>query len=942
MEAVIEATLTRTTCPYCGVGCGVKVTTGLPAGQADSGPRGLSLTIAGDTEHPANYGKLCGKGQDLPNTLQTGDRLLNPSINGKSVPWSKALSHIAEQFQSIIDEYGRESIAFYVSGQILTEDYYVANKFVKGYLGTANIDTNSRLCMASTVAGHKRAFGSDAVPGCYEDIDTAEVILLVGSNMAWCHPVLYQRIRAAKEKRPSLQLIVIDPRQTASLEIADTHLALNADTDIDLFNGLLNHIASGNHLNKRYIENHTEHFDKALTAASMSIDEVSRSTGIAVQSLADFYQLFSQTEKVITVFSQGVNQSARGADTVNSIINCHLATGRIGKPGMGPFSVTGQPNAMGGREVGGLANMLAAHMDIDNQEHQKLVQTFWNSPRIATQPGQKAVDLFKAIKNGNIKAVWIMATNPVDSMPQANQVAAALAECPLVIVSDVVKQSDTQSFAHVRLPALAWGEKDGTVTNSERRISRQRAFLKPCGNSKPDWWAICEVAKRLGYESSFTYHSAAEIFREHAALSAFKNNGQRDFDIGAVARLSDADYQTMTPFQWPHRGQHPVASKRLFTDGKFFTQSGRAQFIPIPAITPTEHSARFPLILNTGRIRDQWHTMTRTGTSTKLSSHLAEPYIEIHPVDASHYGIADADIVQMSSNDEHVLLRALITHRCQLGTVFSPMHWTNQFSSLARINTLVSSTVDPVSGQPASKSQRVSIKKAHMNHYGFAVFHEQMQETIQPYIHNTSTYWAIAKCESGWRVEFSGTSTPQQIARGLQNLLNQHLSKTTQIEPVTSVDCSKQIYRFAYFDKSTLLAVFYISPQPVPLERHWASTLLTERYSAADRSRILSATPAASESSVGAIICTCFMVGSHQIRQASIDHDNCSVNKIGQLLQAGTNCGSCRSEIASLLRQTGPGSEGIELESHMQGVKLPTKSLEKSHQASVRKTYVNP
>ncbi|TIW57226.1 MAG: nitrate reductase, partial [Mesorhizobium sp.] len=459
---------------------------------------------------------------------------------------------VASTFSQTIAEHGPDAVAFYVSGQLLTEDYYVANKLMKGFVGSANIDTNSRLCMASSVAGHRRAFGSDTVPGCYEDLELADLIVLVGSNLAWCHPVLYQRIAAAREKRPGMKIVLVDPRRTMTADIADQHLAIAPDGDTALFSGVLAHLAKNDALDRAYIAEHTSGFEETLAAiASLDLAGIATATGLSEDELSHFYALFAATEKTVTVYSQGVNQSSQGTDKVNAIINCHLATGRIGKPGAGPFSVTGQPNAMGGREVGGLANMLAAHMEIENPAHRARVRRFWNAPAMAANPGLKAVDMFRAVADGRVKALWIMATNPVDSMPDADAVEAAIKACPFVVVSDVLASTDTVRHAHVSLPATAWGEKDGTVTNSERRISRQRAFLPAPGEARPDWWIVAEVAKRMGFAEAFAHAGPGEIFAEHAALSGYENDGARDFDIGAYAGINAEGYEDLAPFQWP-------------------------------------------------------------------------------------------------------------------------------------------------------------------------------------------------------------------------------------------------------------------------------------------------------------------------------------------------------------------------------------------------------
>ncbi|MEM9105589.1 MAG: molybdopterin-dependent oxidoreductase, partial [Pseudomonadota bacterium] len=539
------AAKTRTTCPYCGVGCGI-IATRQPDG---------SVSIQGDPEHPANFGRLCSKGAALGETLDLEGRLMHPQVDGQRADWDQALDLVAEKFSSTIAQHGPDSVAFYVSGQILTEDYYVANKLMKGFIGSGNIDTNSRLCMASSVAGHRRAFGTDTVPGVYEDLELADVIVLVGSNLLWCHPVLYQRIAAAKASRPGMRVVLIDPRRTKTADLADMHLAIAPDSDTALFVGLLAWLGQNSAIRNEWVEQHTNGIDDAMALAERwSVAAVARETGLSHSDLEGFYALWTGHERVVTAYSQGVNQSVGGTDKVNAIINCHLATARIGRPGMGPFSLTGQPNAMGGRETGGLANMLAAHMDIENPADRDRVQRFWESPHVAGRAGLKAVDMFKAVADGRIKALWIMATNPAVSMPDASAVEAAIASCPFVVVSEVMAETDTARHADVKLPSLAWGEKDGTVTNSERRISRQRAFLSAPGEARADWWQMAEVAKRMGYQAAFDWIDSAAVFVEHAALTAFENQGMRDLDLSALVDLSKAEFEALEPFQWPQRG----------------------------------------------------------------------------------------------------------------------------------------------------------------------------------------------------------------------------------------------------------------------------------------------------------------------------------------------------------------------------------------------------
>ncbi|WP_245440962.1 molybdopterin oxidoreductase family protein, partial [Mesorhizobium sanjuanii] len=735
-----EAREVRTTCPYCGVGCGV-----LAKVAADG-----QVSVRGDPDHPANFGRLCSKGSALAETIDLDGRLLYPEIHGRRTSWDEALDRVASTFSQTIAEHGPDAVAFYVSGQLLTEDYYVANKLMKGFIGSANIDTNSRLCMASSVAGHRRAFGSDTVPGTYEDLELADLIVLVGSNLAWCHPVLYQRIAAAREKRPEMKIVLIDPRRTMTSDIADLHLAIAPDGDVALFTGLLAHLGQHNALDRAYITAHTTGFGQALFAASkLDLAGIAAATGLSEDELGRFYGLFAETAKTVTVYSQGVNQSSSGTDKVNAIINCHLATGRIGKPGTGPFSATGQPNAMGGREVGGMANMLAAHMEIENPEHRDRVRRFWKAPDIADKPGLKAVDMFRAVADGRIKALWIMATNPVDSMPDADAVEAAIKACPFVVVSDVLASTDTVRHAHVRLPAAAWGEKDGTVTNSERRISRQRAFLGLPGEAKPDWWIVAEVARRMGFAEAFSQASPPELFAEHAALSGFENDGARDFDIGGYDGINAEQYDALAPFQWPApRGG--AGNTRFFANGNFYTPDRKARFIAVRPIAHTRTSPDYPLILNTGRVRDHWHTMTRSGKSPRLSQHIAEPFAEIHPADAQRFGVGDADIVRVSTVHGEALLRALVTARQRPGSVFVPMHWTDQFAARARVDALVAPITDAISGQPASKNVAARLERfaAAAAAFGFAVLAERPASI-------DAEYWSLARCAAGWRLELA-------------------------------------------------------------------------------------------------------------------------------------------------------------------------------------------
>ncbi|MEP0960441.1 MAG: molybdopterin-dependent oxidoreductase [Roseobacter sp.] len=857
----------RSTCPYCGVGCGVLLR---PDGQG-------GISVQGDPEHPANKGKLCSKGTALGETVGHEERLLTPTVQGKETTWEDALDLVANKFRDAIETYGPDSVAFYVSGQLLTEDYYVVNKLAKGFMGTANIDTNSRLCMASTVAGHKRAFGTDTVPGTYEDLDQADVIVLVGSNLAWCHPVLYQRILAARADRGT-KIIVVDPRRTASCDQADLHLALQPGSDVALFNHLLTQIYEGDALDETYLEN-VSGFDTALISAYS--DDVA-TTGLTEQELEAFCALWMRHERVVTVFSQGVNQSTSGSDKVNSILNCHLATGRIGKPGSGPFSVTGQPNAMGGREVGGLANMLACHLDLENADHRAAVQQFWNAGPLPQAPGLKAVDMFRAVGEGRIKALWVIHTNPAVSMPDAGAVAQAIEHCDFTVVSDITAQTDTARLADVVLPATAWAEKSGTVTNSDRTISRQRAVLSPPGQARDDWRILAQVGQRMGWRQAFDYENPAEIFREHAALSGIAAKFGKDFDISGMRDLSDQEWDDLTPQRWPVSDQK--TGGRFFADGAFFHADGKARMLPLRWRPPaSKTSKRYPFLLNTGRIRDQWHTMTRTALSPRLSAHLAEPYVDIHPEDAKTLGLKAADIVRLTSPHGVSLLRARITDAQKTGQLFAPIHWTAETAPCARIDQLVAPETDPVSGQPESKASVVAAEPFDANWYGFAVSRSPLSPRSQ--------YWARARTQTGWRAELADGVTISDWEAEARRLFDLPDASLQIVE-----DPARGEHRLAFHDGDTLLAALFVSPKPVAVMRDYVAA-----QTGSPSPNILTGLTPADRPDPGPILCACLGVGINTILTAIETEGLMSVEAIGQALGAGTNCGSCRPEIASLL-----------------------------------------
>jgi len=925
----VMAATTSTTCPYCGVGCGVR------ASVSAAG----AVEVAGDEQHGSNYGRLCVKGSALAETVDLGGRLLHPIIrdsglgtrdSGRRASWDEALDRVASGFKRIIDEHGPDAVAFYVSGQLLTEDYYVANKLAKGYIGTANIDTNSRLCMSSAVAGHKRAFGEDLVPVCYEDLEQSDLVVLVGSNTAWCHPILFQRIAKAKEARPEMKLVVIDPRRTATCELADLHLPVKGGTDVWLFNGLLNFLHEHGLSDPAFIDAHTSGMAETLRAAEGAGDlkAIAKTCRIDPQDLAEFYRLFARTPKVITAFSMGVNQSSAGVDKVNSIINCHLLTGRIGKPGMGPFSITGQPNAMGGREVGGLANMLAAHMDLGNASHREIVQGFWGSPQIADKPGLKAVDLFQAIEAGTVKAVWIMATNPVVSLPEADQVKRALEKCELVVSSDIIDKTDTNHYAHILLPALGWGEKDGTVTNSERRISRQRAFLPAPGEARADWAIVADVARRMGF-GGFDWSGVHEVFDEHARLSAFNNRdsglgtpdsrdsglGTRDsgstvalraFNLEGLVGLSQEEFNAMQPIQWPVFPSpesrvpspglgvpSPVGTERLFGDGRYFHADGRARFVPTPVRAPANApDDDYPLILNTGRVRDQWHTMTRTGKSPRLADHVPEPFVDMHPQDALLCGVREGELARVSSRWGSLVARVQHGGGIPRGSVFVPIHWNGQFASDARVGSLVNPVVDPISGEPEFKHTPVRVEEFRVQWYGFVLSRRDLPL-------DEVTWWTRIQGRQFLRFEIGGRDKVSDRGAWARTLFGVADPEADWLE---YEDRTADVYRAALVVDDRIETCVFVSTRPELPSRAWlASLFVKDQLEEIDRVGLLVGEPVEKGMDTGPTVCSCFGVGRNTICDAIRAQNLQTPAQVTACVKAGGNCGSCVPEIKKLI-----------------------------------------
>ncbi|MFP8966007.1 molybdopterin-dependent oxidoreductase [Pokkaliibacter sp. CJK22405] len=882
--------LAKTTCPYCGVGCGITAEVS----------HGAVKRVSGDEDHPANQGRLCVKGSALVETLGAHDRLTSPWVDGHATSWDNALNTLVGRLQNIRTRHGDRSVAMYLSGQLLTEDYYVANKLMKGFLGSAHVDTNSRLCMASTVAGYKRAFGGDLMPCAYEDIEAARLFILVGSNAAWNHPVLFQRIAAAKAANPEVRVVVIDPRRTATCDIADLHLALKPGTDALIFNALLAELVRHDQRDQHFIDHHTQGFEQALNAAledAFSLAGVAEATELPLKDLQQLVDWFVAEPLTLTLFSQGVNQSSSGTDKVNAILNCHLASGRLGKAGCGPFSLTGQPNAMGGREVGGLANQLAAHMGFSPEEV-ATVQRFWDAPNMATQEGYKAVDLFEAIERGEIKVLWIMATNPLVSMPDAERVRRALEKCELVIVSECMANTDTLALADIVLPATSWSEKDGTVTNSERRISRQRGLVPAVGDARHDWQIICEVARRLGFAEAFSYNSPVEIFREHAALSGFENCGQRAFHIGAMANLSEEQYLQLTPVQWPvllQQGQF-IGTPRLFADQRFYTDSGRARFIPITARAPLQQTNEdFPHLVNTGRVRDQWHTMTRTGRAASLMQHRNEPFIEIHPRDAERLGIDHQDLVCLNNTLGRYVGVAQITATVRPGESFIAMHWNRQFSSSAISGALMESQVDPISGQPESKQGRAVLQRVDAPWHGWLLLPGNSGFVRPPVANEDMLYWSRSLLRHSTRFKLAGVATPLFWHQWCQD----HLGATPSL---WLEDKARGTFRAAAIHDGQLQWMLVIGATGRLPESGWVDSLFAVPELSRDQRRQLLSTQPAEGEAQGQVICSCFQIREPQIRAAI--HAGCvSTAALGKALGCGTNCGSCLPELNNLIQE---------------------------------------
>ncbi|MDX8410600.1 MAG: molybdopterin-dependent oxidoreductase [Mariprofundaceae bacterium] len=882
-------------CSYCGTGCGIRLET--------DGDRIISLS--GDERHPTNQGKLCSKGRELHHTVRSDDRLLRPKLRTRlnqpfaPVDWDTALDYGARKFADIIREHGPGAVAFYVSGQLLTEDYYVFNKLMKGFIGSNNIDTNSRLCMSSAVAGYKRAFGADGPPTCYDDIELAESYFVIGANPAYAHPIVFRRMEAAREANPDLKIVVADPRRTDSCSIADLHLPLKPGTDVPLLTAMLNVLIWEGLIDQDYIDRHTQGFDAVVERAkSMTPRSAARICGLDAADIVKAALWFGEN-RTLSFWTMGMNQSTSGTDKNNALLNLHLATGQVGRPGCGPFSLTGQPNAMGGREVGGLANMLAAHREYTNPEHRKEVADYWRVDSLSDTPGLTATELFDALEAGSVKAVWIACTNPVVSMPDARRAEAALKKAELVMVSDAYHPTDTTKFAHVLFPAAGWAEKEGTVTNSERCITHLQQALPEAGLGRPDWKIAADFAIRLGdaldadWRPAFAYEGAEHVFNEHRGLT-------RGMDID-ITGLSYAILDEQGPQQWPYPdGSMPGETKRLYENGSFETADGKANFIDVvyrPVAEPTDE--QYPISLTTGRIRDQWHTMTKSGVVPQLMQHAPAPQLQIPPDDAAAREIGEDDLVRVLSRRGEVIVPVLISGDVRPELVFLPMHWGEMIARSGRANSLTQSVVDPLSKEPEFKHAAVQIERFEPAWRGMMLMAGQKTALGRKMIEGY-TYGVVACSGSDHPVTSIDLACTKELKVEQYKRLDQMLEQGRHFETLTYSDRKHGINRKAWLDDGHLIAVRWAGGDIH--EARWLRKLMLEGRDVGELRPYLLAPggPVNKEDTKGKIICACNNVGELELK-AAVKGGADSIDAIKACTMAGTGCGSCVPEIKRLL-----------------------------------------
>ncbi|HEX4327468.1 MAG TPA: molybdopterin-dependent oxidoreductase [Burkholderiales bacterium] len=898
---------TKSTCPYCGVGCGVIIE---HDGTAISGVRG-------DPDHPANFGRLCTKGTTLHLSARPENRALTPEMRvsrhspRQPVSWDKALDACADTFARVIREHGPDAVGFYISGQLLTEDYYVFNKLAKGLIGTNNVDTNSRLCMSSAVAGYKQTLGADAPPACYEDLDTAEVLFIAGSNMAFAHPVLYRRIEEAKAKKgDALKVIVVDPRKTDTAREADLHLQILPGTDIALFNGMLNAMLWEGLTDAAYIAEHTAGFDALKEAVrEMTPAAAARICGVPEADIHQAALWFGRSAATLSLYCQGLNQSAHGTHNNAALINLHLATGQIGKPGAGPFSLTGQPNAMGGREVGGLANLISAHRDMNNPAHRAEVAKLWGVDEVPATPGKTAVEMFDAVKSGQIKALWIACTNPAQSMPDLHSVREALEAAELVVLQEAFSNTDTAAYADVLLPASTWGEKHGTVTNSERRITRVAPAVAAPGQARDDWDICVDFARRLGERLGrgelarrlFDYASPEAIWNEHR-----ESTRGRDLDITG---LSYAILEERGPQQWPMPTGAAAGQQRLYADGRFPTADGRARFVAAKHAAVQEPvNAAYPLALNTGRLRDQWHGMSRTGLVARLFSHVEEPLLSMDAADLARRGLAPGDLAEVSSRRGRFVVRVEASDTVRLGQAFMPMHWGAQFMRGLGVNALTSPAIDPYSKQPELKAAAIEVKRALLPHRvvamrrfedaaSAALLTEALKPLLDQFDYATLTLAGREEVLVSLR-GYCAEPVPEAVLDRLDTLLD--LTEPARV--MRYVDARRRVEKAARIDDGLMTSVC-LSGETAAAD--WLKGMMLERATLeAVRPWILAPVSRPPQGSMarGVIICNCLNVAESEIRAdaaAGLDFGACQAKR-----QCGTSCGSCLPEVKRIISQT--------------------------------------
>jgi assimilatory nitrate reductase catalytic subunit len=946
-------TETRSTCPYCGVGCGVIIES--QAGQITG--------VRGDPAHPANFGRLCTKGSTLhltasaPVTQQT--RLLQPMQRAsrqsapQRVSWNSALDFATEKFARIIAEHGPDAVGFYISGQLLTEDYYAFNKLAKGLIGTNNIDSNSRLCMSSAVAGYKQTLGADSPPACYDDLKHAQCLFITGSNTAFAHPILFRRIEDAKAANPALKIIVCDPRRTDTAEIADLHLAVQPGTDVSLFNGMLHLMLWEGWIDAAYIAAHTSGFDALKTTVrDYTPDLVAETCGIKKEDLFEAARLFATSAATLSLYCMGLNQSSSGTTKNAALINLHLATAQIGKPGAGPFSLTGQPNAMGGREVGGMANLLSAHRDLANPEHRAEVAALWGVPSVPEKPGKTAIEMFQAAADGEIKALWIACTNPAQSMPDQATVRRALERAELVIVQEAFATTATCAFADLLLPATTWGEKTGTVTNSERRISRVRPAVAAPGETRHDWRIAADFAQRL--EKLLPPRSSATLFpyslRDEAAGAEALWNEHRESTRGRDLDITGMSYAMLeaAPQQWPLPEGETTGKARLYEDGMFPTADGKAKFINTvykPVAEPRE--SRYPFSLTTGRLRDQWHGMSRTGTLGRLFGHVAEPSVQMNPQDMARKLLKEGDLVHVTSKRGSILVPVQASAEVGLSQAFIAMHWGEEYLSgissighaLAGVNALTTSAFCPSSKQPELKHAAVKILKAELPWSLLAVAWLPDGEALaaREQLKALMKEFPFASC-----VPFSNntplqtsTSAPDQPRRERTGLLfraaaheapaEETLATLERILGLDGADAlhyadrkkgqhrTMRLVRSA--DGQAALTGFVLAGDTSA--QAWITTLLKDELPAQAYGRLLllpGAKPPVAVQSRGKPVCTCFNVSDIAIAAhlQSLQRDGDAIDRLSSdearlsslqaALKCGTNCGSCVPELKRRVR----------------------------------------